>query len=64
MDCFNDRRDVSEKGLKRRELFGKLLSMLIDKGVQSEIARNELLKVTRGETSQLLSKMGIKLKNR
>ena len=32
MDCFNDRRDLSDGGLKRRELFGHLMGMLTDMG--------------------------------
>ncbi len=59
MDCFNDRRDVTDAGLKRRELFGKLMEILTEKGVAHEAARAELLKVIRGESSQLLQKMGI-----
>ena len=45
MDCFSDRRDVSEAGLKRRKLFGKLISMLTEKGVEAGVARQELLKI-------------------
>lgn len=59
MDCFNDRRDVSTGGLKRRELFGKLMKMLTDKGVETDVARTELLKVIKGEPSSVLEKMGI-----
>ncbi len=59
MDCFNDRRDVSDEGLKRRELFGKLMRMLTDKGVDVAVARSELLKVIKGEHSPVLEKMGI-----
>lgn len=64
MDCFNDRRDTSEKGLKRRELFGKLLTMLGRKGLDGAKARIELLKMMRGEKSPVLEKMGIKTKVR
>lgn len=59
MDCFNDRRDVSSEGLKRRELFGKLLKMLTDKGIEGAVARGELLKVIKGEHSPVLEQMGI-----
>lgn len=59
MDCFNDRRDTSEKGLKRRELFGKLLAMLERKGLGAAKARTELLKMMCGEKSTVLEKMGI-----
>lgn len=59
MDCFNDRRDISDDGLKRRELFGKLMRMLTDNGIDSAVARSELLKVLKGEHSPVLEKMGI-----
>ncbi len=64
MDCFNDRRDVSDDGLKRRELFGKLMRMLTDKGIDVAVARSELLKVLKGEGSPVLEKMGINTKIR
>ena len=60
MDCFNDRRDLSESGLKRRALFEKLLNMLTAKGLEVSVARGELLRLMRGETSPILEKMGIK----
>lgn len=59
MDCFNDRRDISEGGLKRRELFGKLLDILVSKGLEAGKARLELLKILRGDESDILKKMGI-----
>jgi hypothetical protein len=59
MDCFNDRRDVSDGGLKRRELFGKLMEMLTAKGIDAAVARDELLKLLKGEPSPVLEKMGI-----
>lgn len=64
MDCFNDRRDLSDGGLKRRELFGQLMGMLTDKGIENDVARNELLKVIQGEPSPVLEKMGISTKIR
>jgi len=54
MDFFTDRRDLSEVGLKRRETFGKVLNQLVDSGWERVIARDELLKVLRGEKSDLL----------
>jgi hypothetical protein len=59
MDCFNDRRDVSDGGLKKRELYGKLLDLLLAKGLAVDAARSELLKVLKGETSPVLEKLGI-----
>ena len=63
MDCFDDRRDLSEPGLKRRKLFGQLLKMLEGKGIGPEMARVELLKILRGEHSPALSEIGIKTKS-
>lgn len=54
MDFFSDRRDTSEAGLRRREKFGELLQYLIQKGWDPAMARSELLKVLRGEKSELL----------
>ena len=59
MDCFNDRRDITDSGLKRRKLFGKLMAMLEGKGLETGVAREELLKVLRGEESELLQSMGV-----
>ena len=60
MDCFSNRRDVSETGLKRRALFDKLMDMLVAKGLAADVARMELLALMRGEKSVVLEKMGIK----
>jgi hypothetical protein len=62
MECFNDRRDLSKSGLRRRELFGRLLVMLEKKGLPADQARAELLKLTRGRQSRVLEQMGIKFK--
>lgn len=62
MDAFSDRRDTSASGLKRRELFGKLMDMLTQKGVDMARARAELLNFIKGRPSALLEKMGIKVK--
>lgn len=59
MDCFSDRRDLSDGGSKKRELYGKLLDMLLAKGIAVDAARGELLKVLKGETSPVLEKLGI-----
>ena len=63
MDCFNDRRDISESGLKRRALFAQLLDILKAKGLDVSVARVELLCLMRGEKSPILEKLGIKTKN-
>lgn len=54
MDVFNNRRDLSPSGLKRRKKFDELLNRLVDKGFTAETARDELLKIMRGEGSELL----------
>lgn len=62
MECFNDRRDPGQAGLKRRELFGRLMAILEKKGLSAGQARAELLKLIHGEHSQILEQMGIKFK--
>lgn len=52
---FRDRRDTSPQGLQRRERFGLLLEHLVAQGIERELARMELLKVTRGQHSELLA---------
>ena len=63
MECFNDRRDLSKAGLKRRELFGRLMAMLEKKGLPADQARAELLKLIHGEHSRVLEQMGIKFRS-
>ena len=55
MDAFNDRRDMSERGNKRRQHFSRMMDYLSEKGIEKEISRIELLKVLRGEKSAILS---------
>jgi hypothetical protein len=62
MECFNDRRDMSKAGLKRRELFGRLLAMLENRGLPAGQARAELLKLIHGQQSDVLEQMGVKFK--
>ena len=57
MDVFRDRRDTSEAGLKRRQNFEQLLRKLQAKGIGRDVARQELLKVMRGEKSELLDQL-------
>lgn len=54
MDEFNNRRDFSSTGIGRREKFGEILERLTGSGISHETARNELLKVMRGDGSELL----------
>jgi hypothetical protein len=43
MAFCHDRRDLSENGNKRRELFGELMSRLVDAGISALEARHKLL---------------------
>jgi len=52
----DDRRAQDALGLKRREIFDRLLSLLTDGGMARPTAKEELLKVMRGGSSELLSK--------
>lgn len=47
MAFCHDRRDISEAGNKRRELFGELMNRLIDHGASAEEARRRLLEELR-----------------
>lgn len=49
MDFFSDRRDISEAGAWRRELFEKLLPHLQEKGMTQAGAREHLLALLRGQ---------------
>lgn len=49
MDFFSDRRDISEAGARRRELFDKLLPHLEEKGMAKAAARAHLLRLLRGQ---------------
>lgn len=57
MDFFSERRDCSDAGVKRREIFEGLLHFLTEDGLEKYNARTELLKVVRGEKSEVLSKI-------
>ena len=50
---FKDRRDTSKKGIRARQRFGKLLDMLVEAGLDADIAREELKKLLRGEESKI-----------
>jgi hypothetical protein len=57
MDFFSDRRDLSPAGLQRRERFGKVLDQLIARGIERTVAHAELLKMLRGEKSELIESL-------
>lgn len=54
LETFGDRRDNSPKGIKARKNFGRILKMLVDDGYEWVLARDELLKLTRGQGSPLI----------
>lgn len=54
MESFNDRRDLSEAGLKRRRRFEGVLKHLLSRGVAREVAYAELIKLLRGQPNDLL----------
>lgn len=54
MDYFSNRRDLSEVGLNRRKKFGEMLDMIVAKGIERDVGRVELLKLLRGEHSEIL----------
>lgn len=56
MSSFTERRDTSPAGLKRRELFGRLMNILIQKGISEYRARAELLNFMHGKPSALFKK--------
>ena len=61
MEECRDRRDTSELGLRRREKFGQLHELLKNSGMDANIARQELLRIMRGESSDNLHKLGVPL---
>jgi hypothetical protein len=55
MDAFSDRRDLSEAGEKRRKNFDKIMQLVQKKyDLDREQARNELLKIMRGQHSEII----------
>lgn len=62
LDFFSERRDTSPQGLKRREIFGRILRFLETKGVPVATGRTELLRFMRGEHSELLEAHGVKMR--
>jgi len=55
MDVFNNRRDISENGIKRRNNFDKIMSMIQKQySVNEDTARAELLKIMSGEASNII----------
>lgn len=57
LDFFSDRRDLSDKGMQRRKRFEELHGFLVSNGLDPSLARAELIKVLRGEKSEVLAKI-------
>lgn len=53
LEFFCDRRDTSEAGLRRRELFARILDNLVEAGADRGEARAELIKGLRGQPVDL-----------
>jgi hypothetical protein len=54
VEVFDNRRGNTQEDCLRRKKFSEVLETLVAMGVERSIARNELLAVIRGETSELL----------
>jgi hypothetical protein len=57
MDFCRSRRDESADGLRRRATFSRMLDRLVRRGVSRDAAHAELLKLTRGEHSELINRL-------
>lgn len=62
LDFFEDRRDNSTRGQKRREVFGKVLGNLENRGMTRTEARQELRKLMNGKPSPKLEALGLQLR--
>ncbi len=60
MDFFTERRDRSNRGLRRREKFSKLVKILTDNGLSNGDARQELKAWMRGEHCSKLHELGFR----
>ena len=57
LNFYRDRRDNSSQGLDRRKQFGELLIKLVELGLSEISAHIELIKVMRGESSEILKEI-------
>lgn len=55
-EAFNDRRNYDGVGGQRRGLFDRLLGLLTEGGMPVKMAKKELLKVMKGQPSELLDR--------
>ncbi|WP_196139455.1 oxidoreductase [Aliikangiella sp. G2MR2-5] len=59
LDFFENRRDTSEQGLKRRNAFDRVMHDLVSKGLEEEVARKELKYYMKHGTSKILEQFGV-----
>lgn len=57
MDFCRSRRDESDDGRRRRATFNRMLDVLERRGLRRDVAHDELLKLTRGERSELIDSL-------
>ncbi|WP_127478041.1 oxidoreductase [Sulfurivermis fontis] len=57
MDFCRSRRDESQDGQRRRATFNRMLDVLVRRGLAREVAHRELLKLTRGERSEMIDSL-------
>lgn len=55
LESYGDRRNLSDEGITRRMRFQNMVGKLVANGCSSETARNELLKLMRGQPNDLLN---------
>lgn len=55
-ETFGDRRSSGDVGAQRRALFDRLLSLLTEGGMPTLMAKKELVKVMKGQPSELLNR--------
>ena len=59
LDFFENRRDTSEQGLRRRKAFDTVLNDLVEKGLEVEVARKELKHYMKYKKSAILEEFGV-----
>jgi hypothetical protein len=60
MEVFQERRDASPLGIERRRLFGHLMEIVMNQArIETTVARNEIIKILRGDQSDILAAHGI-----
>ncbi|MCW8918782.1 MAG: oxidoreductase [Gammaproteobacteria bacterium] len=57
MDFCRSRRDETADGQRRRAVFARMLELLVGRGMASETARAELLKVVHGGSGERLQRL-------